>query len=79
MGFAAPRLNANTAALQRMLQDAGHRVSVAGKCWNIDNKMAYWPETGRYKFSLSRGGASGEIRGVAESTFEKMRQMLRAV
>jgi hypothetical protein len=76
--FPAPALNSNTAHLQRMLKAAGHVVTVSGKYWQIDNKLAYWPDSGKYKFSISSGGASGTLRGSAESTYEHIHQMLAA-
>jgi hypothetical protein len=71
-----PVLNSNTAALQQMLKGANHAVSVAGVCWIIDGKVAFWPETGRYKFSKSKGGKSGTLRGRAESLFEQIEKLL---
>jgi hypothetical protein len=71
-----PVLNANTAALQKMLKSSQHAVSVSGKFWNIDGKLAFWPSTGRYKFSNSKGGESGTLRGRAESLFEQIERLL---
>lgn len=69
-------LNSNATALQRMLINAGHTVNVNGKCWMIDNKMAYWPGTGKYEMSTSMGGKGGTLRGRAESNFEQIERSL---
>jgi hypothetical protein len=70
-------LNPNLSALKMMLVK-NHRVSVSGRVWYIDDKMAFWPETGRWKMSQSRGGGSGTFRGRAESIFEQIERELLA-
>jgi len=73
-----PVLNPNLTALKSMLVKT-HRLSVSGGVWYVDDKMAIWPERGRYKFSNSKGGGSGTLRGSAESMFEQIEKLLSAV
>lgn len=70
-------LTTNQSQLQRLLKESGHAVSVAGKCWNIDNKVAYWPETGKFKLTLALGGKSGSLRGSPESNFHQLSNLLK--
>lgn len=75
----SPLLKTNQSQLYKLLKDAGHAVTVAGKCWNIDNKLAYWPDNGKFKFTLARGGKAGELRGSPESNFHQIKKMLAEV
>lgn len=65
--------------LETLLKRNGHRVTISGAFWLIDNKLSYWPLSGKYRQCRSIGGNAGSLRGSAESNVYQIERLLKEI